>query len=136
MEGAGDVMQEERRLRRVIRGAAPSLCRPLGSPTTTSLAAREVGVYGVWVGAPAAREVGVIGVWVARIAGGMEGACKDEERRTGRGGAAVGERAIGERTLVGSGESEGVEGGTADVAGGAGREMARCRFAVRVVDEV
>ena len=75
MEGAGDVMQEERMLRRVIRGAAPSLCRPLG-------------------------------------------------------------RAIGERTLVGSGESEGVEGGTADVAGGAGREMARCRFAVRVVDEV
>ena len=93
-------------------------------------------MYGVWVGAPAAREVGVIGVWVARIAGGMEGACKDEERRTGRGGAAVGERAIGERTLVGSGESEGVEGGTADVAGGAGREMARCRFAASVVDEV
>ena len=44
--------------------------------------------------------------------------------------------AIGERALVGSGESEGVEGGTADVAGGAGREMARCRFAVSVVDEV
>ena len=57
-------------------------------------------MYGVWAWAPAAREVGVIGVWVARIAGGMEGACKDEERRTGRGGAAV-DLLIGRRCYEG-----------------------------------